>query len=365
MILHLYFARKFITNFLMILFVFFGIIFLIDMVEQLRRFSSNSVGMKEAAQLALLNAPGNLYRILPLLVILSTLALFLNLTRTSELVIARASGRSALGALLAPLLVAFTLGVFGVSVWNPIGAATANLYETISDRHLGRASNALSIGAEGLWLRQGNVEGQTVIHASETNQNGTILGNVTFLAFDINSQVIYRIEAETAKLETGGWVFNDTKRWDFKDSLNPELSASTTNTIRLQSNLTQKEIQESFGAPSDIPFWELPAFIASLENAGFSSTQHRVWYATELALPAFLMTMVLIGAMFTMRHSRFGKTGIMLLGAIVMGSGLFFLKNFAQVLGNSGQIPVLLAAWTPPLAGILLALGFILHTEEG
>jgi len=365
MILHLYFARKFTVNFLVILFVFFGIIFLIDMVEQLRRFSSATVGMKEAAQLALLNAPGNLYRILPLLVILATLAMFLNLARTSEMVIARASGRSALGALISPLVMAFLLGVVGVTAWNPIAAATANLNEAISDRYLGRVSNALSVGPEGLWLRQGSAEGQTVIHAENTNQNGTELGGVTFLAFDQDNQVIYRIKAAAARLESGAWVLSDTKRWGFVATSNPEISASYADELRVPSNLTSKEIQESFGAPSDIPFWQLPAFIAGLEEAGFSSVQHRVWYATELALPAFLMAMVLIGAVFTMRPARFGKTGVLLLAAIVMGFGLFFLKNFAQVLGNSGQIPVFLAAWTPPLAGILLALGLILHTEEG
>jgi lipopolysaccharide export system permease protein len=44
---------------------------------------------------------------------------------------------------------------------------------------------------------------------------------------------------------------------------------------------------------------------------------------------------------------------------------VFFLRNFGQVLGENGQIPVILAAWSPPLAAVLLALGFLLHLEDG
>jgi lipopolysaccharide export system permease protein len=66
-----------------------------------------------------------------------------------------------------------------------------------------------------------------------------------------------------------------------------------------------------------------------------------------------------------MRHTRFGRTGLMVLFAVLMGFGVYFLRNFAQVLGENGQIPILVAAWAPPLAGIFLSLGLLLHTEDG
>ncbi|MGB3280062.1 MAG: LPS export ABC transporter permease LptG, partial [Pseudorhodobacter sp.] len=44
---------------------------------------------------------------------------------------------------------------------------------------------------------------------------------------------------------------------------------------------------------------------------------------------------------------------------------IFFLRNFAQILGENGQIPVYLAALSPPVAAVLLALGLLLHLEDG
>jgi lipopolysaccharide export system permease protein len=75
--------------------------------------------------------------------------------------------------------------------------------------------------------------------------------------------------------------------------------------------------------------------------------------------------MVLIGAVFTMRHVRFDKTGQMVLYAIMIGFGAFFLRSLAQVLGENGQIPIILAAWAPPIAAICLAIAMLLHLEDG
>ena len=99
--------------------------------------------------------------------------------------------------------------------------------------------------------------------------------------------------------------------------------------------------------------------------AGFSSRQHRVWLQMDLALPVLMAGMVLVAAGFTMRHARFGNTGTMVLGAVLAGFTIFFLRNFAQVLGENGQLPVAIAAWSAPVASVLMALGLLLHLEDG
>ena len=75
--------------------------------------------------------------------------------------------------------------------------------------------------------------------------------------------------------------------------------------------------------------------------------------------------MVLIAAGFTMRHARFGRTGVFVLLAILSGFFIFFLRNFAQVLGENGQIHIALAAWASPVAATLCAMGLVLHLEDG
>jgi lipopolysaccharide export system permease protein len=365
MILHAYFARRFLTVFLAVFAVFFALFVLLDMVEQIRKFDSETVGLLGILKLTLLNVPQGIYRILPLIMILATLALFLSLARSSELVVTRASGRSAIRFLVAPLVMAFLIGAVAVAVFNPIVAATSKPYERIASQHSQGASSVLSLSGEGLWLRQGGPEGQTVIRARRANLDGTRLFEVTFLGFDPDGAPSYRIEGAAATLGPTGWVIEDAKRWALSAGGNPEQDATRHAQLTLGSNLTQDQIRDSFGTPSSIPIWEMGRFITQLEGAGFSARAHRVWLQMELALPLMMVAMVLIGAGFTMRHTRFGRTGLMVMTALGIGFAMYFIRNFAQILGENGQIPAYLAAWSPPLAATLLSFGIILNLEDG
>ncbi len=366
MILHLYFARRFLRALAAVFLVFFVIMLMLGVVDQIRRFDIGTITFAQAVGLAALQTPASLYRILPLIVLLSTLALFLGLARSSELVVTRASGRSALRSLAAPVLACLAAGALTVAVFNPLVAATSREYQSLSNRYHQGSDSVLSISPEGLWLRQGDANGQMVIRATHTNQDGTVLQNVTFLAFGPDAAPLYRVEAERAALTAGAWQLSDAKRWPLDDpEVIAERQAREFDSLSVPSDLTQERIRDSFGSPSDVPIWQLPDFIAELERAGFSARQHRVWFQMELALPAFYVAMMLIAAAFTMRHTRFARTGPMVMLALGLGLALFFLRNFAQLMGESGQIPVALAAWSPPAIGILLSLGLLLHLEDG
>jgi lipopolysaccharide export system permease protein len=55
----------------------------------------------------------------------------------------------------------------------------------------------------------------------------------------------------------------------------------------------------------------------------------------------------------------------MVLAALLAGFTMFVLRNFARLLGEQGQIPVLLASWGMPAATLLLAVGVLLYLEDG
>jgi lipopolysaccharide export system permease protein len=365
MTLAFYLARRFLMTFLMVLGMFFAILYLVDLIEQVRRQSQASFGFGAAARLSLLHTPGTVYRILPLIMVLAAIAMFLRLARTSELVAMRAAGRSALRSLLAPVVTALLIGAVAVAVLNPLVAATTKRYETLSNQMEGGSTSGASFGTDGLWLRQGDANGQWVIHADRANAEGTALFGVTFIAFGPTGGPLSRIEAKSAALQHGEWMATDAKEWKFETGGNPEASSVSHQTLNLTTNLTADQIRESFGDPATVAIWDLPRFIANLDRAGFSSRKHAVWLQMELALPLLMAAMVLVGAGFTMRHARLGRSGILVLFALLAGLAIFFVRNFAQVLGESGQIPIVLAAWSPPLAALLLALSLLLHLEDG
>ncbi len=365
MILHRYFARKFLVIYVSILVVFFVLLTMVDLIEQVQRYANRDLAFFDLVKLTLLNVPEGLYNIMPLVMILATVTLFLGLARSSELVVTRAAGRSALRSLMAPLVVACAIGVLAVAMLNPIVAATSKRYHALSTAYRTGSTDVLSISSEGLWLRQGGPEGQTVIRATRANPDGTVLFDVTFISYSADGGPNRRILAKSAQLGNGAWQLHGVRLWPLGAGINPQEGVVDRENMELPSTLTQERIQDSFGKPNSVHFWDLPSYITQLKAAGFSARRHAVWYQMEMARPLFLMAMVLVSAAFTMRHVRFARSSISVLAAILLGFGLYYIRNFAQVLGENGQIPVILAAWAPPVASVLLATGLVLQMEDG
>jgi lipopolysaccharide export system permease protein len=250
-------------------------------------------------------------------------------------------------------------------VGNPFVASTSKRVHDLKLLYEGANTASLAISSEGLWLRQGGPEGQTVIFAQSASSDLGTLYEPTFLDFGPDGTPQRRIKAGAAQLGDGEWRMHDVKIWDLTTEGNPEAEAQRRDALSIQSDLTQQRIIDGFGRPQYIPIWDLPEFIGELEASGFSARRYAIWFQSELSRPVFFAALVLMSAAFTIRHARGANMGLMVLMAVIIGFGLHYIRNFAQILGESGQIPVALAAWAPPVAALLFALGLILHLEDG
>lgn len=366
MTLGLYVTRRLLVSLALVAAVFGGVLLLFEVVEAMRRLGGREVGLERILTLAALRVPRTLYQILPLIVILGSMALFMGLARSSELVVIRAAGRSVLRVIMAPVLAVALLGGLVVAGLNPLVAAANRVHQdmlaALTDPD---QATRISLDDQALWLRQGDGAGQTVIRARGADPDGLGFRGVTFLVFStLDGVPIRRIEAAAARLEPGRWLLTEARVWDLA-APNPEAAVQTLPRAELATDLTAARIREGFERSATISVWNLPAFIRLLDRAGLNARGQRAAFQAELSLPLILAAMVLIGAMFSLRHARASGTGLNLLFTMLAGFTLFFFRNFAQVLGENGQIPVILAIWAPPAAAILLALAVLLHLEDG
>ncbi len=368
-----YVGRRYLETFGAAFAAVFLLIFLVDLVEQLRRSAGGGAGFREVFALAALHAPSLMLEVLPFLALLAAVACFARLARSSELVVTRAAGVSVWRLITPAVIVAALIGTAAFSFLNPVASGLLARFETLEARYIRDRTSLLSVSENGLWLRQSGAGGQSVIHALRTNADGTRLWDVTVFRFDAGDRLTGRLAAGRAVLEPGRWVLHDVARWNFGEAggaaepgeAAPAPSAEPLDRLALPTELTREQILESFASPATISYWSLPGFIEALEAAGFSAARHRMHWQSQTALPALLAAMVLIGAAFSMRHARFGGLGVMALGALGSGLAYFFLANLTQAFGASGMISAPLAAWIPPTAMAMLAVGLLLHLEDG
>ncbi|HUF55267.1 MAG TPA: LPS export ABC transporter permease LptG [Thermohalobaculum sp.] len=368
--LGLYLARRFLQAALAVFLGIFVLVVLIDLVELGRSNADGGADLGTLLTMALLHAPTVIITIAPFAVLLAALATYARLARSSELVVARSSGVS-LRALLTPtVLAAMLLGVVDFAVYNPLAAAFASRFETLEARYLDNMRSRLSVSGDGLWLRQSDEGGQTVIHAGRASGRANRLWNVIVFQFDPDDTLYRRIDAQTAVLRAGAWELNVARQWNLarlgSDEARPaEARAVELEQVAIPTDLTPERIIDNFAPPETISFWDLPRFIAELDRAGFSTDRHRLHFHSLMTAPVLFAAMVLIGAAFSMRHVRFGGLGWMAFGCLLTGFGYFFLADLAATFGASGAVPPVLAAWGPPSAAVLFALGLLLQFEDG
>ncbi len=358
MILWNYVLRGFLRSLLAVFAVLTLVILLFGSVENLRRFGGTDASGGDVLRITLLQAPETLYQIFPLVLMLASLVTFLRFARTSELVVMRASGISALRLIRVPVGAALVLGAIFVAVVNPFVAATIKRGLALEDKFNGSGASQLSFSADGVWLRQADPDGQSVIQAARTNVDGTVLSRVRVYRFDRGGTIYTRIDAPAARLTPGFWLLEQASQWDLDTDGRFERVAQAKR-IALPTALTSDQILDSFAPPEVVGFWHLGAFISQMEESGFSGQRHRLFLQSELAKPALFAAMVLIGAAFALRPARFGQTGVMILFTVMAGFALHFLKDFSETLGARGQIPLLVAAWMT-----LFSLPFFLLTPD-
>lgn len=356
-----YIARQFFIWFCSVYGAMLSISFLIDYIELLRRGAvRNGVTLGILLEMAALKLPHTAQEVMPFAVLFGTMLAFWRLTRSNELVIARAAGVSVWQFLTPAVLVALLTGIIAVTVFNPVASQMEATYEQLDARYLRQSSEDLSLSNSGLWLRQSEPSGgQVVIHGDKLVAPELLLGQVSLFFFDKDHQYLSRIEAQKARLDDGYWVIDGGRRWQKSDQSDPVPE------LRLPTKFTTHRIEESLASPDTMSFWSLPSFISLLEQSGFSAQRHRLQFNILLARPFLFCAMVLVAATFSLRMQRRGGATLMIVGGVAAGFTLYFVSNIVFALGLSAKLPVLLAAWTPTGVSLIFGVSMLLHLEDG
>lgn len=361
--LSLYIGRQFLVAFAGILLIIMGLILLFDVIELIRRAGNRAdLGLGVVLAMALFKLPQMLHTILPFAVMIGAMVAFWRLTRTHELVVARAAGISAWQFLAPVLVIVAAMGIFEVMAFNPVAAALYGRYERLQDEALFNRTSSIDVSEVGLWLREGDSGNQVVVHADEVRQDGLVLNlrDVHIFQYDQPDHFLRRIAAARARLMDGAFDLEDV--WVMEGGKPSEHLESMT----LGTELTLDRVHDNFASPETMSFWQLPSFITFFEKAGFAATKHRMYLQSLLATPLLLCAMVLIASVFSLKpNTRAGGLMMRIGGGVAAGFFVYFFTKLVYAFGLSATLPQSLAAWAPALVASLIGLSGLLHLEDG
>lgn len=363
-ILGRYLTRQIVFNFIAVLLIILGIIFLFEMVERLRRIvGHNEFGVWFAVQLAVARLPKTAEQVFPFVMMIAAMITFWRLSKTNEFVVMRSAGVSIWGFLTPVCLATIVIGVINVTMINPVAANLYSLFETLERRMDTKNPSAMLFSDQGLWIREALAEDKVMVLQAKSlhhENNDLLLRGVSIIEMNRQSQPLRRIEAFAGVLENGFFDLKDVKIFTAGQPV------KGLSNLRYNTVLDIHKIEENFVEPEAISFWKLPEVIRFYDKSGFAVQRHQMRFWSLVFSPLFLVAMVLMAAVFALRpNNRRGGVMFLIVGGIVTGFSAYFLSQVVYAMGISGNLPVGLSVIAPTVIVSLIAVSLLLHLEDG
>lgn len=390
-ILSRYIGMRFFKIFLAIFAGLLGLIFLIDAIEMIRILAKhNNLTLSRTIIMTALKLPKVGLDLMPFAVLIAAVFTFWRLTRTSELVVVRATGVSAWQFMLAPLMIGILLALVKMALLNPIGSAMLTRYEQLDARYTSYNQNIVNVAKSGLWLRQKINDNEiAIIHADNIHLPEWIISPAIAFFFDqSNHTQTYRIDAKNARLIKDEWVFNDAWVNDIapliqqakntentlQSDTNENVAESATvpdhepkfyKTLRLPTKITSQDIISRFTSPETISFWQLPEYARIMKSTGFQSNPLWAHFYGLLAEPFLNAALIIIAAALALRAPRMQRNWWLVIGTLSVGFLIFFIGDLLEALGISDKLPLFVAAFVPATLSLFIGLTALLYLEDG
>ncbi len=343
--------------------VFVGVVVLmvlLDYVEMSRRTADlPNAAAWFVAQVSLYRVPQATERFLPFAVLVGTMICFLTLSRRLELVIARAAGMSAWQFIAPAAIIALLIGFAATTLYNPIAAAARERSKRMEAQLFGDTGADLQRAGGNFWIRQRTKDGQSIVNAISSREQGMQLDGVTIFNFDPSGKFLERVEAKSARLDSGYWKLEKARIYA------PGAAPQEHESALLATPLTGEEVRENFATPETVSFWELPSYISLADRAGLAAAGYKLQYHVLIARPFYLSAMVLLAASVSLHFFRFGGASRTVLSGVVAGFLLYVLSKVTEDLSKAELLFPAAAAWMPVFAGGLTGFVTLLFQEDG
>ncbi len=337
---------------------------LVDFVELSRTIGTRTeISALNVILLAVMRAPSFVEVTLPFVFLFGVMWAMFRLNRRSELVVMRAAGVSAWRFLAPSAALALTVGVLAATLLNPIAARLQGEFERQRSAMLTSSVSTVGLSEEGVWLREARPDSQVVIHAARAESGGRRLILPTLFFYDAlpnePPRFVRRIDADEGVLRAGFWQL--TNAWETA----PDTPAVSHSSVAIPTTLEAEGLLETIGSPETQSFWNLRRQARLLREAGFAAEAYDLHWQRLLATPLTLIAVTVVATAASLRLARRGGAFQLAAVGASVGFMLFFAESFLAAFGDTGTMPIVLAAWAAPAFTLLGGLYVIASVEDG
>ncbi|MDP1767067.1 MAG: LPS export ABC transporter permease LptG [Methylotenera sp.] len=353
-ILNKYLIKEIASNILLVMLALIAMFSFFDLIQELDDLGKGDYGLGKILLFVLLSAPGHIYEVMPVAVLVGCMYSLGQFARYSELVVLRVSGLSIfnIAVLLLKIGLAFTIVTFLV------GELITPFSEKTAQRMRIKATDSL-VAQEfrsGLWVKDGN----SFINVEEVLPDATLL-NIHIYEFDQNTKLIKARNAKGGQFENNHWKLKEVSETSFnKDSVQVTRFAEA----KWNSLIRPELLNVLLVSPEKMSTWNLYAYINHLSVNKQKTTRYEVALWSKMIYPLACIVMVLLALPFGFIQQRAAGASTKIFVGIMLGVMYQILNRVFSHLGLLNDWPPLFSAIMPTILFLLAGLTMLHYVER-
>jgi len=325
-------------SFLKVFIVFFIIILITNVLEQVEFFKEIKLNFFYLIFLSFLNTPSIIFDILPFIFLLSTQVFFISLIDKSELEIFKYTGLNNLKIIKIIAAYAFILGLLFIIIFYNISSVLKNSYLLIKNKHTEDSKYLAIITENGLWIKDEINDNINIVNAN-TMDNKFLL-NVSITQFNKNFEIKRVIQSKKVNISSNTWEILKPRILENNIKTNLEV-------LQLQSNFDLEKINSLFSNLSSLTIFDLFKLRKSYKTLNYSVVDIDSHLYKVISYPIYLTLITIFSAIIMFNIGYQKNTFFKIAFGIFLSVIIYYVNYFLNVLGTSEKIPLILSIFLP------------------
>jgi lipopolysaccharide export system permease protein len=297
------------TNILLIMSALLAMFAFFDLLQELENIGKGSYGIGKILVFVLLSAPGHVYEIVPVAVLIGAMYTLAQFARNSELIILRVSGMSVLniGVSLIRVGLVFALITFIV------GEMITPLSEKTAQRMRIKAIDSVVAQdfRSGLWIK----DGKSFVNVEQVLPDAELI-NIHIYRFDNHFQMTAINSAQSARFNGDNW---DLKGVTITHLEKTKVTSEILPKARWQSLIRPELLNVLLVMPEKMSAWNLYSYISHLTKNKQKTSRYEIALWAKIIYPIACIVMVMLALPFGFLQQRSGGIASKILAGIMLG----------------------------------------------
>ncbi len=343
---HSYIFSTFVKNFIITSLVFFCIVVIINIFEEIRFSEKYNTEVYYTIYLSLLNAPSLMFEIFPFIFLITAKFFYISLKEKNEIEILNSNTISNIKIITILTIISAILGIFILLFYYSFSSNLKSKYLDLKNRFSNTNEYLAVVNDDGLWIKEEMENSIFIINAEKFDRNE--LKNITITEVNKYYNNKNTINAKEANITAKNWLLknvsiisdngikNDLKSYLYNSSFNGEIISN------LFSNLNSLNI------------YQLHKLSKNYQKIGYSNTEIKIQLNKIYSMPIFFILMTILGFIIISKLKHFKSKFFISIFGIFISVVIYYFNYFSGILGANGVLPIYLSVWTPLLILFLI-----------